>query len=226
MLAFSPPSGAEAQIEIVAVRLAPFPPSYDTVNWVLVDYHKGAIREIELTTKWQSKFSGLQESTQRVPVPDALKDKAAGTLILPHQWRERNDAEELRTLVVQLRDASGKMAVTGRAFTLGRGWTAASPLRLTGAASEAAAAGSAGDGIVRVRFEAAAPARPRTLYVEAQPHSGPRQLHEIPLDASRLAGDEILWPWQRAHGGPWTLRVWIVDELGNQSNALQLRLPS
>jgi hypothetical protein len=41
-----------------------------------------------------------------------------------------------------------------------------------------------------------------------------------------LAGDEILWPWQRAHGGPWTLRVWIVDELGNQSNALQLRLPS
>jgi hypothetical protein len=227
-LATMAPWAVQAKIEIRSLRVSPNPQCFDSVNWFLVDFENGELDAIELTTKWQSRFEGLRQTERTIPVPKSLTGKTSGTLKISHVWQQRADAEDQRTIVVELRDKSRNKAFSGVAFLPTKGWEARSPIKLLGAVMEPARPGSDGlENDLRVSYEIHPSLRPERLYVEIDQGDGNRELEEVRLAPEDRSSGKVLWKLRAPKGpkgGEWNLRVWLVDESGNQSNPLSHKL--
>ena len=216
---------AHAQIEIRALRLVPNPQSFDSDNWFLVDFEKGEIQDIELTTKWQSRFESLKQTTNTIPVPKSLAGKESGTLKLSYFWRQRDDAEDQRTIVVQLTDKDKHKAFIGSAFLPTHGWQAASPIKLLRTANDPSTPKIDGaENSLRIFYQVTPNVRPDLLYVETQYDDGSKDLHEIKLQQEDRVSGETRWKWQATKRGEWKLRIWLVDENKNQTNPIGVKL--
>jgi hypothetical protein len=216
---------AHAQIEIRALRLIPNPQSFDSDNWFLVDFEKGEIQDIELTTKYQSRHEMLKQTTNPVPVPKSLVGKESGTLKLSYFWRQRDDAEDQRTIVVQLTDKNKHKAFIGSAFLPTHGWQATSPIKLLRTANDPPTPKIDGsENSLRIFYQVTANARPDLLYVETQYDDGSKDLHEIKLQQEDRASGETRWKWQATKRGECKLRIWLVDENKNQTNPIEMKL--